>query len=56
MYGWIKPILEFLAELFGKQARTEKKVIDAKTLHSTKTRFQGLRARMRERPPTDDMQ
>lgn len=50
-WGWLKPLLDFLKELFGEVLTTEVKSTDAKTSDDTKKRFQGLRDRIKPPAP-----
>lgn len=46
-WGWLKPVLDFLRELFGDLLTSEKKGSDAKTDEETRKRFDSLRDRIK---------
>jgi len=53
MWGWLKPVLDFLKELFGGILTHEVKATNAQTTDETKERFSALRDRIKSTPPPE---
>lgn len=53
MWGWLKPVLDFLAGLFEKAVTMDVKATEAKTTDETKQRFETIRQRIKPTPPPE---
>lgn len=53
MWGWLKPVLDFLRELVGDILKHEVKASDAKTSNETRQRFDTIKSRIKPEAKPD---